>query len=810
MMRHPSALLLALVLVLGSVRAGASTPTTQVTGVTLGAAEAGFELTVHTTGPVRHRVVDWTDRPPNLVVVDLQDAKLGIPPGDLPLRHPDLVRVSLKEVEATTVRLVVELRTPRVLVIRQARDLKGIVMAFGAPVRQPTLYPLRDVRIRRVGETVRVEAVTEGPFTFREVSWSGKPETLVVVELVGVRLPQGSRRVPGSGPVREVRLGEQGTGVVRMAVELSEGYPVRIEQDATGRRLVVVIAAEASPDAALQPVAQAFQGPVAQQPPAAPTRPSPGPIQECFDDLRVQPRPRVPDGRRFTLSFLNERLSVILTAIARITGVNIVVAPEAGERRLTIRLVNVTLREALDLLTRPLGLAYILSDRNVLVVPADQVPPEAAVVCYYRLRYASAEEVAKVITPLLFGERLAPPAPVVVQVGPTPAPTPAPAPTPTLVRTQVTVDKATNSLLVVASRADQARVLEILRRLDVPEARPAPPTPPPPTPPPPARFTRVYRLNWIFADERPRAGTEADRPLLPVGPADTGAAIVELVRRHVGLRPEDVSFDYRQNAVVVTATEEQHEQVRQLLEQLDLPGDQLLIEAAVLDINISDLRDLGVEWTFQPIPFTEIPPGPGQIGFNPITRDPLQFFAILRLLIEQRRARVMANPRVVTRDGQPASVLVGERIEITLPGTGPQGQPIAVTRTIDVGVRLNITPKINPEGDITLRILTDVSSLVAAPTPQLVHVRTRQAATTLRVREGTPIVIAGLIQNEERRQVLKIPLLGDLPVIGWLFRSERTEQVTTEIVFIITPRRLPRGAGAPTPAPSPSPTPPAP
>jgi type II secretory pathway component GspD/PulD (secretin) len=69
------------------------------------------------------------------------------------------------------------------------------------------------------------------------------------------------------------------------------------------------------------------------------------------------------------------------------------------------------------------------------------------------------------------------------------------------------------------------------------------------------------------------------------------------------------------------------------------------------------------------------------------------------------------------------------------------------------------------------------------------------------------VVLAGLIQNEERRRVVKVPVLGDIPVIGSLFRSERTEQVNTEIVFVITPRRLPRVLAPPTPAPSPSPTP---
>jgi type II secretory pathway component GspD/PulD (secretin) len=799
---------------LGSQAPAASSA--KVVQVSVRGPEGSPELQVRTTGPVRYRLVNAPEKAPEVVTVEILGAVLGLPAGALPFRHPLFDEVRLTQSGPSTVLLLVRLKQPRAVVVRPTQDPTGLTVAFPDLTAGGAANPIVGLRVVPGNQLVRVEVEAAGPFTAREVTWSGKPATLVVADLIGVELPRGSVRMEGVGPVQAVRVGQQGPGVVRLAVELTHPTSVQLEWGPNRSRLAVVVRGQVPADAREVRVAQladarGTQAPsrtqekqqTAQVPPAAPPG---GPSRECVGDLRPPAPPAVPDSRRFTLTFVDERLSVILTAVARVTGVNIVVAPEAGEKRLTIRLLNVTLREALDLLTQPLGLGYVVSERNVVVLPTDRLPGEQAVVCHYRLRYASAEEVAKIITPLLFGERLAPPAPVVVQVptapGATPAPSPPPAAAPVVVRTQVAVDKATNSLVVVASRADQERVWEILRRLDLPEARPTPA---------PERVTRVYRLQWIFADERPRAGAEADTVLAPVGPKDLGEALVEMIRSHTGLRKEDVTFDYRQNSLVVTATEEQHRTIQGLLRQIDVPGEQLLLEASVLDINLSDLKDLGVEWSnILTLPFDELPTNPGQILFNPITRGPLSFQAVIRLLLEQNRARVMANPRVVTRDGQPASVLVGDRIEITLPGVGPQGQATAVTRTIEVGVRLNITPKINPEGDITLRILTDVSSLAAPPTPNLVHIRTRQAATTLRVQEGSPIVLAGLIQNEERRRVVKVPVLGDIPVIGSLFRSERTEQVNTEIVFVITPRRLPRVLAPPTPAPSPSPTPPAP
>jgi type II secretory pathway component GspD/PulD (secretin) len=115
---------------------------------------------------------------------------------------------------------------------------------------------------------------------------------------------------------------------------------------------------------------------------------------------------------------------------------------------------------------------------------------------------------------------------------------------------------------------------------------------------------------------------------------------------------------------------------------------------------------------------------------------------------------------------------------------------VPVIRFVEAGVTLNITPRINPDGFVTTRIMANVGSVrvIAGAAAE----QTRRALTTLTVRDGQPIVIGGLIRNEERTTVAKIPLLGDIPIIGWLFRREITTRLDSEVVFIITPRVLPK------------------
>lgn len=698
-----------------------------------------------------------------------------------------------------------------------------LLAAFQLPVpsARAALVTVTDVRVKEFPGKVQVSAVATGAFRHRLTEWSGKPRELVVVDLLGAQLGVPAGPLPyRNGLVKSIRVGQLNATTVRLVVELTRetSYTLTEVPGVYAVALSLATGEAPGPDGRRHSAGGLATGPSGSRP---------------LQAQRAAPAPR------YTLVFRDAKVSDVMAALARLAGVNIVVSPEAGQKTVTLRLVNVTLDEALNFVTQPLDLGWTRTGNNVLVMPKDKLPGEPLEIRYYRLQYASAKEVANQIGPLIFGQQLVVGAPSPAPAGQVPPgapaaapqPAPAPAPTPAVVtlksnvavdeRTntlvvlaspsdhrrieefirrvdtppavevqryalryanpddvakqvqalgikaeQIAVDKRTNSLLVVALRADQERAAQLIRQLDVaiPVANVS---------------TKVYPLKWLNVDpasaERP--GTERD----------VGADIVRLLQEHLKPSAPTITFDYRNNAVVVTGTEGDHERIAALLAQLDTPVPQVIIEATVLDVNLDRFRDLGISWQWSPFGFQEEPTSPGQILFSPITRQPVNFSAVIGALVSEGRARLLANPRVSTRDGQPAIIDVTDQVPFVA-GISPQGVPII--QFVSAGVTLNITPKINPDGMISTRILATVGAVRGSG--QNVTVSQRRALTTLTVREGTPIVLAGLIRNEERTQTVKVPLLGDIPVLGWLFRREERTRTNSEVVFVVTPRVLPR------------------
>ncbi len=112
---------------------------------------------------------------------------------------------------------------------------------------------------------------------------------------------------------------------------------------------------------------------------------------------------------------------------------------------------------------------------------------------------------------------------------------------------------------------------------------------------------------------------------------------------------------------------------------------------------------------------------------------------------------------------------------------------------INAGVILNITPRVNRDGNITVDLHPEVSSIATPPSNGVPPtINTRFATTSLTVKDGSSIILAGLIQKNETTATVKIPILGDIPILGWLFKEQNTTRDDNEVVFIITPHILPK------------------
>lgn len=260
----------------------------------------------------------------------------------------------------------------------------------------------------------------------------------------------------------------------------------------------------------------------------------------------------------------------------------------------------------------------------------------------------------------------------------------------------------------------------------------------------------------------------------------------ELVRAFVpGVR---VEVDEVTRSVVVSGTGRDLAKVADLIGSFDTAKPQVLVEARILEVAVDALESLGIEWS-QLITFA----GAGTPAAFEMTWNPAQLEATLRSLVERGRSKVLASPKISAVDDESARMLIGDRVPIVTEHTDSEGRVTQTVEYLDVGIVLEIEPRIASDGSVTLDIRTEVSS-VADPTSRFPTVRTREATTRVRVQDGRPLIIGGLIQEEERERMSGIPYLNQLPVVGSLFGRRETENVQTETLIILIPHIVNDGA----------------
>lgn len=259
-----------------------------------------------------------------------------------------------------------------------------------------------------------------------------------------------------------------------------------------------------------------------------------------------------------------------------------------------------------------------------------------------------------------------------------------------------------------------------------------------------------------------------------------------------------VAIDARTNALLITGTMAQHEDVRRVLATLDVRIAQVVIQLHAIEVSTSVLRELGLlvtpEGTVGGVPIGSLgsfilDSAANRIGF--VLTDSTLLQTRLRALVTEGRAHILSAPRIATLDGNKASILLGDRVPI-FTVTTQAGVTTTTVTFVEVGVKMDVTPRVNVDGILTLNVVPEVSSVAEIVTgaggQQAPRVATRSATTTLSVRDGQTIVLGGLISREERQTLIKIPLLGDIPIIGELFRFRTIDRRESEVVFLITPQ----------------------
>lgn len=278
---------------------------------------------------------------------------------------------------------------------------------------------------------------------------------------------------------------------------------------------------------------------------------------------------------------------------------------------------------------------------------------------------------------------------------------------------------------------------------------------------------------------------------------------------------DHVKVNDEQNAVVLAAPSDVLQKFREDIQQFDIPAAQIMLEILVVEFTDFDTaeRDLGLRWDnagrgveFGTLSLPQgnqyLPArGMGELVIRGVADLPTAFHARLESLVSARRARVRASPRIATVSGRWANFFVGVQRYLRQPIEMPPQQGMGdqegmhmgtqMTNYIDAGVRLNIAPWTGDGQEIICEIRPEVSTLSPPdPVTGLPEKSTRSASTMVRVSDGQTVIIGGMRLEEARLVTSKVPLLGDLPLLGRLFRSKSNVASRTDLVIFITPKVL--------------------
>lgn len=281
---------------------------------------------------------------------------------------------------------------------------------------------------------------------------------------------------------------------------------------------------------------------------------------------------------------------------------------------------------------------------------------------------------------------------------------------------------------------------------------------------------------------------------------------------------EKIEVDRGGNRLIVVTSPRIISEIESIVSELDRPARQVMLEARIVEVSTDDTKKFGVDWDLlnrQGVLIVEGNPSPsannafpddlpfipptvnGKIaGLQGLSRQAKAFQIAIDMLIREGNARVLANPKLATLNGKEANMLVGQRIPFLVSGTvfaGGGAAPVQTVQREEVGIKLSITPLINADGYITTVIKPEVSSVTGfkGDNADLPVIATRQASTTVRLKDGSSVIIGGLLSEEKTVTISKVPFLGSIPGLGLLFQHQSITSTKKDLVIEVTPRILP-------------------
>ncbi|HXM17883.1 MAG TPA: secretin N-terminal domain-containing protein [Candidatus Tumulicola sp.] len=371
----------------------------------------------------------------------------------------------------------------------------------------------------------------------------------------------------------------------------------------------------------------------------------------------------------------------------------------------------------------------------------------------------------------------------------------------------VDVDADLNAISVLATTSEQQRIADAVNQLDV-----APGT----------SGATSTTTGVAGAGVAGPGGTNIEvvtlksaQPGLTQGAVSTTATDIQttVTQALQGSAPDlRITVPPNSTSLVLSGSPYSIKLARQLIDKLDISPPQVVLDTEVLEVQESTAKNLGLNFPTAVIgtTYSEIQPiapptggtPPPLLGIQPFTRTGISITAQLNFLIQHGQARVLADPRITTMSGRTASIKAGDNISILVTSGGGVGVPTQTSvQSFQTGVLLDITPVVNSGDEVSVTLHPNVSSL-AGINNGVPQISSREVVTTVQLHDNQTLVIGGLIQESTTRTENRLPILGDLPLIGRIFRNQQLTQSRNELIIVVTPHILRAGENLVVPGPA--------
>lgn len=423
-----------------------------------------------------------------------------------------------------------------------------------------------------------------------------------------------------------------------------------------------------------------------------------------------------------------------------------------------------------------LNLQKVLGILNSIDTPQQR---EGAEVIY--LKHAAAENTASVVREWLGGrEKARAPAPAAAGA----------------FGTIVVSDPRLNALLVFGSDKEKEDIRRLVALIDVP-------------PPEASSKVNVYYLENADATEMAKVLD---------GIVKGGAAPVS--GQAAGASPQPSLFeggkititpDKATNSLVIMASPADYQNLLQVIQKLDKRRRQVFVQAVIAEVSLDRLKEIGVQWgviggasdgtvtgaglydpqsTLSQLLSSLASLKSAGITIPDLSGTAVNFSAVLKALESRGAVNVLSTPNIMTSDNREAEIFVGENVpfvtQTNLTSTGLSQQSI---ERRDTGITLRITPQISEGEYVKLDIYQEISAVKDSRGQATDLVTTKRSAkTSVVVKDSDTVVIGGLIQDRETESINKIPLLGEIPLLGWLFKTKSAKREKTNLMIVLTPR----------------------